>query len=76
MRATYVSHLEALTKRIVTRTWKDEKDKQELKETLRHMEEYIEEIHSLDPQPLSQIPSSFNPKSPANQRVLEQIQEC
>lgn len=32
-RATDVLHLEASTKKIITRTWKDEKDKKELKQT-------------------------------------------
>lgn len=65
-RATYVLHLEASTKKIITRTWKDEKDKHQMKEMLRRMVEYIEAINDPNPQPLSQLPMSFDPKSPTN----------
>lgn len=40
------------------------------------MAEYIEAINSLNPQPLSQLPTSFDPKSLVNQKTLEQIQKC
>lgn len=39
------------------------------------MEEYIEEINDPNLQPLSWIPMSFDPKSPANLKTLEQIQK-
>lgn len=57
---TNVPHLEASTKKIITRTWKDEKDKHQMKEMLQRMAEYIEAINDLNPQPLSQIPMSFD----------------
>lgn len=75
-RATDVLHLEASTKKIITRTWKDERDKHRMKEMLHRMAEYIEAINSLNPQPLSQLPTSFDPNSPVNQKTLEQIHKC
>lgn len=50
-----VHHLEASTKRIINKTLNDEKDKQNLKEMLRHMEEYIDTIHNPNAQPISQV---------------------
>lgn len=47
-----------------------------MKEMLRRMAEYIEAINAPKPQPFSQIPMSFNPKSPANKKTLEKIQKC
>lgn len=60
-RAVDVKHLESSTKRIISRTWKDEKDKRELKQVVTQMAQYINAIHDLDPQPLSHIPVSFDP---------------
>lgn len=48
-----VHHLEASTKRIINMTWKYEKDKQNLKKTLRHMAKYIDAIHNPNAQPIS-----------------------
>lgn len=39
------------------------------------MAEYIDAIHNPNPQPISQPPTSFDPKSPANQKLLGQIQK-
>lgn len=61
-------------KRIISRTWKDEKDKRDLKQAVTLMAEYINAIHDLNPQPLSQIPVSFDPKSLVNQKMLDQVQ--
>lgn len=47
-----------------------------MKEILRRMAEYIEAINNPNPQPLSQLPMSFDPKSPTTQKTLEQIQKC
>lgn len=66
-----VRHLESSIKRIISRTWKDEKDKRELKQVVTLMAEYMNAIHDPNPQPLSQIPVSFDPKSPANQKMLD-----
>lgn len=71
-----ILHLEASTKNIITRTWKEERDKHRMKEMLRRMAEYIEVVNSLNPQPLSQLPTSFDPKSPVNQKTWEQIHKC
>lgn len=65
-----VKHLESSTKRIISRNWKDEKDKREMKQMVTQMAEHINAIHNLNPQPLSQIPVSFDPKSRANQRCM------
>lgn len=70
-RATDILHLKDSTKKIITRTWKDERDKHRMKEMLHKMAEYIEAINSLNPQPLSQLPTSFDPKSLVNQKTLE-----
>lgn len=51
--ATYVLHLEDSTKKIITRTWKDKKDKHRMKEMLRRMVESIQAINSLNPQTMS-----------------------
>lgn len=72
--ATYVLHLEASRKNITTRTWKDERDKNELKESLKQMTEYIDAIHGPDLQPLSAQPTLFDPKSPSNQKFLIEVQ--
>lgn len=68
-RAADAYHLETSTKKILNRTWKDERDKHEMKEILRRMVEYIEEINNPNPQLLSQLPMSFDPKSPSNQKT-------
>lgn len=69
--ATDVFHLEASTKKMLNRTWKDEKDKHEMKEILRRMVEYIEAINNPNLQPLLEILVSLDPKSPSNQKNLE-----
>lgn len=74
LRAVDVKHLESSTKRIISRTWKDEKDKRELKQVVTQMAEYINAIHNPNPQPFSQVPRSFDPKSLANQKMLDQVQ--
>lgn len=55
-RAVDVKHLESSTKRIISRTWKDEKDKRELNQVVTQMAKYVNAIHNPDHQPLSQIP--------------------
>lgn len=40
------------------------------------MIEYIEAINNPNPQPLSHLPMSFDPKSPTNEKTLEQIHKC
>lgn len=73
-RAVYAKHLETSTKIILTRTWKDEKDKNEMKQIIMKMAQYINAIQDPNPQPLSQVPLSFDPRSPMNQRLLDQVQ--
>lgn len=73
-RAVDVKHLESSTKRTISRTWKDEKDKREMKQMVAQMIEYINVVHNPNPRPLSQIPVSFDPKSLANQKMLDQVQ--
>lgn len=51
-RVVDVKHLESSTKRIISRTWKDEKDKREMKQMVTQMAEYINAIHNPNPQPL------------------------
>lgn len=48
-RAVDVKHLETLTKWMISCTWKDEKDKDELKQNLMQMAQYI---HALQNSPL------------------------
>lgn len=57
-----VTHLESSTIRIISRTWKDEKDKRELKQVVTQMAKYINAIHNPNPQPL------------AKQKMLDQVQ--
>lgn len=73
-RATDTKHLESSNKRMLSRTWKDEKDKRELKQVVKQMAEYINAIHHPSPQPLSQVSQSFDPKSPMNQNLLDKVQ--
>lgn len=73
-RAVDAKHLESYKKRMLSRTWKDEKDKQELKQVVTQMIEYINIIHHLSPQPLTHTILSFDPKSPVNQKLLDQNQ--
>lgn len=73
-RVVDVKHLESSTKRIISRTWKDEKDKREMKQMVTQMAKYINAIHNPNPQPLSQIPVSFDSKCLANQKMLDQVQ--
>lgn len=68
-----VKHLESSTKRMISRSWKDEKDKKELKQIITQIDKYINAIHHPSPQTLSQVAVSFDPKSPANQNMLDQV---
>lgn len=73
-RAVDVKHLESSTKRMISRSWKDEKDKKELKQIINQMVEYINPMHHPSPQTLSQVAVSFDPNSLANQKMLHQVQ--
>lgn len=73
-RAVDAKHLKFSTKRMISKTWKDEKDKRELKQIVTQMAEYINAIHHPSPQPLTQLSLSFNPVSLVNQRLLDQVE--
>lgn len=68
-----MKHLETSTKRIISRTWKDEKDRAELKQNLMQMAQYI---HALQNSllPLSQSSIPFSSKSPGNQKFFDEVQ--
>lgn len=44
-RAVDIKHLESSTKRMISRSWKDEKDKKEPKKIITQMAKYINSIH-------------------------------
>lgn len=48
----------------------------EIKDIMRSMAKYIEAINNPNLQPISHTPTSFDPKSPINQKKIEQIQNC
>lgn len=64
-RVVDVKHLETSTKRIISCTWKDERDKAKLKQSLTQMAQYIHALQN-SPLPLSQHSGPFSPKSPSN----------
>lgn len=69
-------HFEVFAKCMLTRSQKDGKDKKELKQMIRVLADYIHAISgvSSSPKPLAQASQSFDPASPANQKLLSQIQ--
>lgn len=73
-RATDAKNLETSTKRILTKTWKDEKDKNDMKEIIMQMAQQINAIQDPNPQPISEVPLSFDPRSPMNQSILDHVQ--
>lgn len=72
--AVDAKHLETSTKRILTRTSNDEKDKNEMKQIIMKMAHYINAIQDPNPQPLSSVPLSFDSKSQMNHKFLDRVQ--
>lgn len=69
-------HFEVSTKKMLKRSWEDEKDKSKMKEIMSSMTKYIEAINNPNLQPISQTPTSFDPNSPFKQKTIDQIQIC
>ena len=64
---------EVSNKKIVDRFWKDAQDKQDMKEEMMRMVQYINAILHLEPKPLSDMFSIMDITSSSNQHFLDNL---
>ena len=66
----------ASNKKITNRVQKDAQNKQDMKEAMRNMAQYINAILHLEPKPLNEMSSSMDVMSIANQQFLDNLHKC
>ena len=67
---------EVSNKKIADRVWKDAHDKQEMKEAMKQMAQYINAILHPDPKPINQMSAIMDVNSDINQQFLDSLQRC
>lgn len=60
-------------KKIVDWVWKDAKDKQNMKQTMKSMAQYINAILHPEPKPLHEMSATIDVRSPINQHSLDNL---
>ena len=67
---------EASNKKIADRVWKDAQDKQEMKEAMKNMAQYINAILHPEPKPINEMSAIVDVTSTTNQQFLDNLQKC
>ena len=75
-RKTDMKFFEVSNKKIAERVWKDGQDKQEMKETIKSMAQYINAVLHPEAKPISEMSVIVDVSSVANQQSLENLHKC
>lgn len=74
--AVNMEFFKASNQTIAHRVWKDEQDKQEMKETIKNMAQYINAILHLEAKSINEILAMVDVTSTTNQQFLDNLQKC
>ena len=66
----------ASNKNIAHMVWKDGQDKQEMKETIKNMAQYINDILHPEAKPINEMSAIVDVTSTSNQQLLDNLQKC